>query len=291
MKTQKGNKALKNKSVSYRSQGRTAHNVNTDIVSGNIVRTGHKIGKLVHHEKYKELYKKQALANALIKESRQRLGSQHTSVKSITAMKKQFYGSRGLKSGGQLSFKNLTKYDIDEYNILLDAIINEHEEDRYLNPEKYEEFRNKMDTIFKEQWKDKLNNNVTVDDIINVLEDDITTDLSRMGINYRDVFDTFSNYPNATSDDIVVVMVMFKQDFKSSDVSTDDFLRYADDYLSMINSGYDMSTDFMRGVFRWYNKSDINDINEFNNFYNAYMNSDYIDLDEFYQHYLDTMKG
>ena len=69
-------------------------------------------------------------------------------------MKKQFYGSRGLKSSGQLSFKNLTVDDVEAYKNFLLAIKEKYESNTYLNPEKYEEFREKMRQQFEETYSD-----------------------------------------------------------------------------------------------------------------------------------------
>ena len=291
MKTQKGNKAIKNKTVSYRSQGRTAQTVNTDNLSGSIIRTGHRIGKYVHAQKYKGLYAKQAQANALIRESRQRLKKGHKELKKISAMKSQFYKSRGIKSTGQLSFKNLTRNDLQAYENLLDAIINEYEINTYLNAEKHAQLRNKMGDIFKETWADKLDDGITVDDIVDVLEDDITDDLKRLGISYREVFDLFADYPNATSGDVIVAMTMFKNDYSSQNVSTDEFLQYADDYLKMVDNGHDFSNKFMRDIFRWYRKSGISGVDEFEEVYTGYMSSDYVDINDYYENYLKNKEG
>ena len=92
-----------------------------------------KIGKHAQAKKYKELREKQALANQMINRARGYLKPEHKALKNLKAKKKQFYNTRVLKSPAQLSFKNLSRSDLQAYERLLDSIIN----DTYLNEEKY----------------------------------------------------------------------------------------------------------------------------------------------------------
>ena len=230
-KTVKGNGKLKSQRV----------NASQSMKGGTKVTYKHgtvkhyKIGEHVHAYKYREVWKQQAEVNAMIKESRQRLGGKHRANKKITQMKKQFYKARGLKASGQLSFKNLTVDDLDAYKNLLDAIAQEYESSTYLNPEKYEQFRNKMREQFEDTYGDI---NASADELVDIFESDIVEDLKRHGIVYTTAFDLFNQYPDVTSEDIVGILNQFYSTFKEGDTTSDEFLTYADDYITLKQSGF-----------------------------------------------------
>ena len=191
-----------------------------------------RIGEHIHALKYRDTYQLQKEVNALIKESRQRLpeGAKHKANKQITAMKKQFYGSRGLKASGQLSFKNLTVDDVEAYKNFLLAIKEKYESNTYLNPEKYEEFREKMRKNFEETYGDI---DASVDELVDIFESDIVDDMKRLGIAYTTAFDLFNQYPDITSEDIVDIMRHFMSDLKEENTTSDQFLNYAHDYIEL----------------------------------------------------------
>lgn len=198
-----------------------------------------KVGKRANAKKYEALREKQAKANALVLESRQRLKKGHKATKTITAMKKAFYDKRGVKSSGRLSFKNLDTKDLKAYETLLDAIISEQENNVYLNPQKYQQFRDKMTDIFNEQWQRK---NVTVEDLIDIVESDVVQQLKDLGIVYKEVFDKFRDEPTMTTDDVINALDKFLEEYNDGDVAIDDFLVFTDDYIKLSTGGYDIDT-------------------------------------------------
>ena len=199
-----------------------------------------RIGEHIHALKYRETYQLQKEVNAMIRESRQRLpeGAKHKANKQITAMKKQFYGSRGLKSGGQLSFKNLTIDDVDAYKNFLLAIKEKYESNTYLNPEKYEAFREKMRQQFEETYSDI---NASTDELVDIFESDVVDDMKRLGIVYTTAFDLFNQYPDITSEDIVQILRDFLKEVKEENTTSDQFLNYAHDYIEL--KGMDFEPD------------------------------------------------
>lgn len=198
-----------------------------------------KVGKRADAKKYERLREKQALANALVLESRKRLKKGHKATKTITAMKKAFYDKRGVKSSGRLSFKNLDTKDLKAYETLLDAIITEQQNNVYLNPQKYQQFRDKMTGIFNEQWQRK---NVTVEDLIDIVESDVVQQLKDLGIVYKEVFDKFRDEPTMTTDDVINALDKFLEEYNDGDVAIDDFLVFTDDYIKLVTGGYDVNT-------------------------------------------------
>lgn len=198
-----------------------------------------KVGKRANAKKYEALREKQAKANALVLESRSRLKKGHKATKTITAMKKAFYDKRGVKSTGRLSFKNLDTKDLKAYETLLDAIISEQENNVYLNPQKYQQFRDKMTDIFNEQWQNK---NVSVDDLIDIVESDVVQQLKDLGIVYKEVFDKFRDEPTMTTEDVINALDKFLDEYDDNNVTVDDFLVFTDDYITLSVGGYDIDT-------------------------------------------------
>lgn len=196
-----------------------------------------RIGEHIHALKYRDTYQLQKEVNAMIKESRQRLpqGAKHKANKQITAMKKQFYKSRGLKSAGQLSFKNLTIDDVDAYKEFLLAIKEKYESNTYLNPQKYEEFREKMRLEFEANYGDI---NADTDELIDIFESDVVDDMKRMGIVYTTAFDLFNQYPDITSEDIVEILRQFLSAVKDENTTSDQFLNFAHDYIELKNDDF-----------------------------------------------------
>ena len=194
-------------------------------------------------KKYRELEKKQAQVNAKIRESRQRLGSTHKSSKKVNQMKNQFYKSRDMKASSQLSMKKLSVEDWDAYENLLEALSQEYESSTYLNPEKYEAFKDKMREQFEEKYQDI---NASADELVDIFESDIVEDLKRHGIVYTTAFDLFNQYPDITSTDIVDILNQFYKSFKEGDTTSDEFLTYADDYINLKQAGYEPDRDTMK---------------------------------------------
>lgn len=200
-----------------------------------------KVGKRVKAKKYEALREKQARANALVLESRKRLKPNHKALKTVSKMKTNFYNKRGVKSSGRLSFKNLDTKDLKAYETLLDAIISEQENNVYLNPARYNNLREKMTDIFNEQWQKK---NVTVEDLIDIVESDVVAQLKALGIVYKEVFDKFRDYNTLTTDDVIEALDRFLKGYEDKHVTADDFLVFADDYIDLKVNGYDLDTYF-----------------------------------------------
>lgn len=224
---------LTDKKVSMSTSGKGA----TTLKVKNVQPKNYRIGEHIHALKYRETYQLQKEVNALIRESRQRLpqGAKHKANKQITAMKKQFYGSRGLKSGGQLSFKNLTTNDVEAYKNFLLAIKEKYESNTYLNPQKYEEFREKMREEFEKNYGDI---NASTDELVDIFESDVVDDMKRLGIVYTTAFDLFNQYPDITSEDIVGILRQFLTDVKEENTTSDQFLVYAQNYIELQNMNF-----------------------------------------------------
>ena len=153
-------------------------------------------------------------------------------------MKKQFYKSRGLKASGQLSFKNLTIDDVDAYKEFLLAIKEKYESNTYLNPQKYEAFREKMRLEFEANYSDI---NADTDELIDIFESDVVDDMKRMGIVYTTAFDLFNQYPDITSEDIVEILRQFLSAVKDESTTSDQFLNFAHDYIELKNDDFKAS--------------------------------------------------
>ena len=189
-----------------------------------------KIGKRASAKKYESLREKQAKANALVLESRKRLGSKHKEIQKITKMKKLFFGKRGVRASGRLSFKNLSTKDIQAYNEFLDAIINAHETNTYLNPVKYDNMRAKLEKSFNDQYGDI---GITPDELVDIVESDIVAQLKELGIPYKEVFELFRDYPEMRTEDVILALKVFKDIYDEGSTTADDFLVFVDDFLQL----------------------------------------------------------
>ena len=187
-----------------------------------------KIGKRVNAKKYANLRKKQAQANKMIKEAKGRLKQGHDALDRLKEHKGKFYHKRGLKSQGNLSFKNLETKDLDAYENMLDSIIN----DTYINETKYRQHEEKM----KERIKEWFNNDDVTDEMISEfnekLEGDLFNDLLSQGMTPSELATLESEYViNGLTPEDFYEMI---RDFKSSNETIDNFFTYADSYMSDI---------------------------------------------------------
>ena len=132
-----------------------------------------KLGKRAKAKKYASLRAKQAQANKMIREARGRLKSGHNALDRLYEHKKTFYNKRGLRTVGQLSFKNLESKDLGAYEALLDSILN----DTYINKEKYESHEEKMKERIKEWFNSDDVDGAVVDEFNEALEGDVFNDL------------------------------------------------------------------------------------------------------------------
>ena len=185
-----------------------------------------KIGKRVKAKKYKPLREKQATANAMLKEAKGRLKEDHRNIKSTKKKIAQFYHSRGLKVPSRLSFKSLTTKDLKAYENLLDSIIN----DTFINKEKYDKYREKMEENFKEQFGEDLSDEEMVD-FLNILNHPIVKDLLDLGMSPSDFVDLYEQFINDGLSDKEFLMMIgdFARDL-GEDYLVEDFFNYAEEW-------------------------------------------------------------
>lgn len=185
-----------------------------------------KIGKRVKAKKYKPLREKQATANAMLREAKGRLKEDHRSIKSTKKKIAQFYHSRGLKVPSRLSFKSLSTKDLKAYNNLLDSIIN----DTFINKEKYDKYRDKMEENFKEQFGDELDEDEIVD-FLNIMQHPIVKDLLDLGMSPSDFVELYQEFLNEGLSDREFLLMLgdFAREV-GEDYLVDDFFNYAEQW-------------------------------------------------------------
>ena len=182
-----------------------------------------KIGKRVKAKKYKPLREKQATANAMLKEAKGRLKEDHRNIKSTKKKIAQFYHSRGLKVPSRLSFKSLTSKDLKAYENLLDSIIN----DTFINKEKYDKYREKMEENFKEQFGDDLDEE-DMTDFLNIMNHPIVKDLLDLGMSPSDFVELYQEFINdgLSDKEFLIMLGDFAREL-GEDYLVEDFFEYA----------------------------------------------------------------
>ena len=185
-----------------------------------------KIGKRVKAKKYKPLREKQTTANAMLKEAKGRLKDDHRNIKSTKKKIAQFYHSRGLKVPSRLSFKSLETKDLKAYENLLDSIIN----DTFINKEKYDKYRDKMEENFKEQFGEELNEEDMVD-FLNIMNHPIVKDLLDLGMSPSDFVELYQEFINDGLSDKEFLLMLgdFAREL-GEDYLVDDFFNYAEEW-------------------------------------------------------------
>lgn len=185
-----------------------------------------KIGKRVKAKKYKPLREKQATANAMLKEAKGRLKEDHRNIKGTKKKIAQFYHSRGLKVPSRLSFKSLTTKDLKAYENLLDSIIN----DTFINKEKYDKYRDKMEENFKEQFGDELDEEDMVD-FLNIMNHPIVKDLLDLGMSPSDFVELYQEFLDQGLSDREFLLMLgdFAREL-GEDYLVDDFFNYAEEW-------------------------------------------------------------
>lgn len=204
-----------------------------------------KIGKRVKAKKYKTLREKQATANAMLKEAKGRLKEDHRNIKSTKKKIAQFYHSRGLKVPSRLSFKSLSTKDLKAYNNLLDSIIN----DTFINKEKYDKYRDKMEENFKEQFGDELNEEDMVD-FLNIMNHPIVKDLLDLGMSPSDFVELYQEFINDGLSDKEFLLMLgdFVREL-GEDYLVDDFFNYAEEWKTTYEDFKDHGEDW--GFTSW----------------------------------------
>lgn len=201
-----------------------------------------KLGKRAKAKKYASLRNKQAQANKMIREARGRLKSGHQALDRLSDHKKTFYNKRGLKSVGQLSFKNLEAKDLEAYETLLDSILN----DTYINKDKYEKHEEKMKERIKEWFGDDEVDGAVIDEFNEALEGDVFNDLLSLQLPPSEL---------ATLENEFIISGLTTEDFynmvKSFDPKNNtinDFFVYANDYAEELVKERVMKERFDREV-------------------------------------------
>lgn len=201
-----------------------------------------KLGKRAKAKKYASLRAKQAQANKMIREARGRLKSGHNALDRLYEHKKTFYNKRGLKTVGQLSFKNLESKDLGAYEALLDSILN----DTYINKEKYESHEEKMKERIKEWFNSDDVDGAVVDEFNEALEGDVFNDLLSLQLPPSEL---------ATLENEFIISGLSTEDFfnmvKSFDPKNNtinDFFVYANDYAENLLREQELKERFDREV-------------------------------------------
>lgn len=201
-----------------------------------------KLGKRAKAKKYASLRAKQAQANKMIREARGRLKSGHNALDRLYEHKKTFYNKRGLKTVGQLSFKNLESKDLGAYEALLDSILN----DTYINKEKYENHEEKMKERIKEWFNSDDVDGAVVDEFNEALEGDVFNDLLSLQLPPSEL---------ATLENEFIISGLSTEDFynmvkgfDSKNNTINDFFVYANDYAENLLREQELKERFDREV-------------------------------------------
>lgn len=201
-----------------------------------------KLGKRAKAKKYASLRAKQAQANKMIREARGRLKSGHNALDRLYEHKKTFYNKRGLKTVGQLSFKNLESKDLGAYEALLDSILN----DTYINKEKYESHEEKMKERIKEWFNNDDVDGAVVDEFNEALEGDVFNDLLSLQLPPSELATLENEYiiSGLSTEDFFNMVKGF--DPKNNTIN--DFFVYANDYAENLLREQELKERFDREV-------------------------------------------
>ena len=195
-----------------------------------------KLGKRAKAKKYAPLRQKQHTANTYIKQAQTTLrgGKSNFAIKRTKAKLKQFYNSRGLRMPSQLSFKSLSKKDLEMYEQLLDSIIN----DTFINPDKYAEYRERMRDYYDEQISEYAEREEIpedeIDDFIDIMESDIVRDILNLGITPSELARVEAEYMNAglSTQEFYEMLREFMKKY-GNDGLVDQFFTFADEWAEM----------------------------------------------------------
>ena len=201
-----------------------------------------KLGKRAKAKKYASLRNKQAQANKMIREARGRLKSGHQALDRLYEHKKTFYNKRGLKTVGQLSFKNLEVKDLEAYETLLDSILS----DTYINKDKYEKHEEKMKEKIKEWYGLEDIDESTIDEFNEALEGDIFDDLTSLHLPPSELARAEAEYiqTGLTSQDFFNMV----KGFDTQNKPINDFFVYANEYAENLLRERAMKERFDREV-------------------------------------------
>lgn len=201
-----------------------------------------KLGKRAKAKKYASLRAKQAQANKMIREARGRLKSGHNALDRLYEHKKTFYNKRGLKTVGQLSFKNLESKDLGAYEALLDSILN----DTYINKEKYENHEEKMKQCITEWFGSDDVDGSVVDEFNEALEGDVFNDLLSLQLPPSELATLENEYiiSGLSTEDFYNMV----KGFDSKNNTINDFFVYANDYAENLLREQELKERFDREV-------------------------------------------
>lgn len=185
-----------------------------------------RIGKRTTAKKYEHTRMLQATANKMLYKSTH-IEKSNGKRQQVLAMKRQFYKSRGIKNPSKLSFKNLSPKDIKAYEQMLESIIN----NTYINPEKYQQFVDKMRDKFNAQGYE-----FEYDDIKDILDSDLVQELFEMGMSPSDFWQAYNeltvDYGEMQPDEFMNMLKHFRNEMVYGDMSISEFFEYADNYFN-----------------------------------------------------------
>ena len=134
----------------------------------------------------------------------------------------------------QLSFKSLSKKDLEMYEQLLDSIIN----DTFINPDKYAEYRERMRDYYDEQISEYAEREEIpedeIDDFIDIMESDIVRDILNLGITPSELARVEAEYMNAglSTQEFYEMLREFMKKY-GNDGLVDQFFTFADEWAEM----------------------------------------------------------
>lgn len=187
-----------------------------------------KIGKRASAKKYASLREQQARVNRMLYKSTH-IEKTNGKRKQVLAMKRQFYKSRGIKNPSRLSFSVLSAKDIKAYMELLNAI----ENNTFINPEKYEKYRQKMRDKFESYgYNFKYEDFEEIEDSL----EDLIGELYLEGLTpseFWQVYNEITNDYGAIKEEEFAEMLRdFLQELRYGDMTIGQFFVFADGWYS-----------------------------------------------------------
>ena len=177
---------------------------------------------------YDVLREKQRIANRYIKQARQRLGDDHRYVNSAINRISMFQKKIGKKPSARLSMTKLNDSTAEKYEVLLDSII----ENTYINPEKYEEHREKqIEFAINEGWaKDRAE----AEKVFSFANSELVAQLKDIGLGDipSKIVEKYVKYMqgNMSEEEFINMATSFMSGYSKGDSRVEEFYDYADMY-------------------------------------------------------------
>lgn len=177
---------------------------------------------------YKELAKKQKVANKYLKQAQQNFGENYRFVNSAINRINMFQKKRGKKLTTRLTMSKLTEADIEDYNTLLDSIL----ESTYLNPEKYKAHKEKqLKFAIDEGW---AKNEEEAENIYRFANSELVAELKDRGLGDipSKLVEKYSKYVQGemTEEDFIDMASMYMEKYSEGTMKANEFFDYADAY-------------------------------------------------------------